>query len=310
MANKNLQKAKKAKNDEFYTQMSDIENELKHYKNHFKGKTVFCNCDDPTESNFTLYFAQNFEHLGLKKLMSTHYDENGRAMYIELDGDLNGDGKISKDDLMYASYPLGGNGDFRSEESIEMLKEADIVVTNPPFSLFREYIAQLIEYDKKFLVVGTIQAITYKEIFPLIKGNKMWLGNGGNISMKFRMPDNYEGEVSGDGFKYGKVPGISWWTNIDHKKRHEDLILYKSYNTDDYPKYDDYDAINVDKTSDIPFNYTGPMGVPISFLPKHNPSQFEILGNLGSYGVDGYSLASAIYIDGKKKFKRILIKRK
>lgn len=275
--NASLRAANKAKKDEFYTQLTDIEKELKHYKEHFKDKIVFCNCDDPEYSNFWEYFRLNFKHLGLKKLIATHY-EPGRASYkLELVEDRNSDGKI--DNLDIVKTPLKGDGDFRSEECIEILKEADIVVTNPPFSLFREYVAQLMRYEKKFLIIGNVNAVTYKEFFPLLKNNKVWVGFSFNKTMEFCIPDSYVSNKKDDnGRKISKVPSIAWYTNLDICKRHEDLILYKHYLPELYPKYDNYDAINVSKVSDIPCDYAGIMGVPITFLDKFNPEQFEILG--------------------------------
>ena len=285
MANATLTQAKKAKKDEFYTQLSDIERELAHYKEHFRGKTVLCNCDDPRISNFFRYFAYNFEHLGLKRLITTCYKNQemdlfsmntcDRAIWLEYTGDKNGDRVPSPDEI--GIHHFVGDGDFRSAECIELLKQADIVVTNPPFSLFREYVAQLIEYDKKFLIIGNINAITYKEVFPLIMQNKIWLGASIHSGdRKFWVPDNYELKAAGCGIdetgrKYIRVKGVRWFTNLDYKERHEELILYKTYNPKDYPKYDNYDAINVDKTSDIPCDYYGVMGVPITFLDKYNP---------------------------------------
>lgn len=266
--NSNLHAAKTAKNDEFYTQLVDIENELKHYKDHFKGKVVYCNCDDAEESNFFKYFSLNFEHLGLKKLITSCYNENGRGRYLVYEGDKNGNNVPDADEI--GVFEFEGNGDFRSAESIKLLKEADIVVTNPPFSLFREYIAQLMEYSKKFLVIGNMNAITYKEIFPLIKENKLWLGY--NYCKEFIMPN---GEIKSFG-------NINWYTNLEHDKRNEEIILYRTYNETDYPKYDNYDAINVNKVKDIPCDYDGVMGVPITFLDKYNPNQFEIVGLLQS----------------------------
>lgn len=296
--NSNLHKASKAKNDEFYTQLSDIEKELKHYKEHFKGKVVFCNCDDPKWSNFYKFFALNFKEFGLKKLITTHFDKDKPTYKLIIDEDNYKE--VMSDDKKPEPIPLEQNGDFRSPESIELLKEADIVVTNPPFSLFREYIAQLVEYDKKFIVIGSQNAITYKEIFKLIKNNQLWLGC--TLPKEFIKPD---GSIQ----KFGN---IAWFTSLSHKKRNEEIILYKTYegNESDYPKYDNYDAIEVSKTKDIPMDYDGVMGVPITFLDKYNPEQFEIIGNLGSYAPDGYSLSSAIFINGKKVFKRILIKNK
>lgn len=311
-SNKNLHKANTGKNDEFYTQLTDIERELGNYKTHLKGKIVFCNCDDPEESNFSHYFAQNFEFLGLKKLVSTHFEKEKPSYKLQIVKDINKDGKINKQDTVKTS--LKQNGDFRSPECVEILKEADIVVTNPPFSLFRQYVAQLVEYDKKFIIIGNQNAITYKEIFKLIKDNKLWLGHGFSGGAAHFINKHYIDYATAGNHKEGmiRVSGVVWFTNIETKKRHENLVLYKTYygNENEYPKYDNYDAINVDKTKDIPMDYDGAMGVPITFLDKYNPEQFEILGNLGSYAPDGYSLSSAIFINGKKIFKRILIKHK
>ena len=315
-SNKNLHKASKAKKDEFYTQLSDIEKELGHYKKHFKNKIVFCNCDDPSVSNFFHYFSYKFEELGLKKLITTCYknqdynlfsqNNSEKAIYLEYTGDKNKD-KIPNPKEIGIKH-LKGDGDFRSDECIELLKQADIVVTNPPFSLFREYVAQLMEYKKKFIIIGNQNAITYKEIFKLIKENKMWLGctlDGRNIW--FRIPDNYENyHKIEDGIKYAFVASTIWFTNLDYEKRHEDLILYKTYkgNKKDYPKYDNYDAINIDKTKDIPIDYKGAMGVPITFLHKYNPEQFEIIKF--RKGSDEKDLS----INGKCPYFRILIKNK
>ena len=272
--NENLRKAKAGKNDEFYTQLTDIERELRHYKQHLRGKTIFCNCDDPRVSNFFHYFSYQFETLGLQKLITTCYKsqdmnlfstgEKEQAVWLEYTGDRNGDRVPNPEEI--GIHPLKGDGDFRSPESIALLQEADIVVTNPPFSLFREYVAQLIEQDKKFVIVGNINAITYREVFPLIKENKLWLGY--NCARFFKKPDGLMHEAARS----------YWYTNLDIAKRHEDLILFKTYNPEDYPKYDNYDAINVDKVTDIPIDYPGAMGVPITFLDKYNPDQFEILG--------------------------------
>lgn len=258
--NNNLHKAKTAKNDEFYTQMTDIEKELKHYKEHFKDKTIFCNCDDPKQSNFWKYFHLNFNHFGLKKLIATHYHETEPTYKIEYTGEDDNNCEIG------VITNLKTNGDFRSSECIELLKEADIIVTNPPFSLFREYIAQLIEYDKKFIVIGNKNSITYKEFFPLLKNNQVWLGH--TSPKEFVQPDN----------SIKKFGNISWFTNLDIIKRHETLDLIEKYTPEKYPKYDNYDAINVNRVLDIPVDYDGVMGVPITFLDKHNPEQFEILG--------------------------------
>ena len=297
MAHANLSNAKKAKNDEFYTQLSDIENELKHYKSHFAGKVVYCNCDDARKSNFFRFFQKKFNDYGLKKLITTSYNENGHGSVLVYEGDTNGNGKLDDNEVKVSE--LKGNGDFRSEECIELLKEADIVVTNPPFSLFREFIATLVHYDKKFLVIGNKNAITYKEIFPLIKENKLWLGY--YCPNEFRLPN-------GDTTK--KVNGLCrWFTNLDIKKRHEDLILYKKYTTEEFPKYDNYDAIEVSKTSDIPMDYDGIIGVPITFLDKFNPSQFEIVGDACNGSDSIYDLFKP-RLNNKFIYKRILIRKK
>ena len=311
MARKDLAQAKDAKKDEFYTQLDDIAKELKYYKPYFKDKVVFCNCDDPYESNFFKYFALNFNALGLRKLIATCYngspvsgnellldfgttvDDPKKVAYkVEITEvtDTNGDGAINLADIQYLMQNdknvisiLQGNGDFRSPECVELLKQADIVVTNPPFSLFREYVAQLVEYDKKFLIIGNVNAVTYKEFFPLIKDNKVWMGvsiHSGD--REFRVPDSYPLQAAGSrvdeyGVKYIRVKGVRWFTNLDYPQRHEDLILYKHYTPEEYPKYANYDAINVGTTGDIPIDYDGVMGVPITFLDKYNPDQFLIL---------------------------------
>ena len=286
--NNNLHCAKKAKNDEFYTRLTDIEKELVHYKEFFKDKVVYCNCDDDEESQFWKYFELCFEHLGLKKLIATHYDSEKPTYKIELTKDINGDGKVTKEDIV--KTPLKSNGDFRSEECIELLKEADIVVTNPPFSLFREYVDQLIRYNKKFLIIGNPNAITYKEIFPLIKDNKLWVGyKSMGADMLFTTSKEYEQELratkkEGSGYRiidgnfYARASAI-WFTNLPTKKRNEELILFRKYSDDPskYPTYDNYDAINVDKVADIPEDYMGVMGVPITFLDSYCPKQFEII---------------------------------
>jgi len=300
--NKNLHKAKRGKNDEFYTQLTDIKRELKHYKHHLEGKVVYCNCDDARVSNFFHYFSFNFKKLGLKKLITTCYKnqnidlfsrhDNEKAIYLEYNGDSKGNDVPALEDI--GIHYLQGDGDFRSKESIELLKQADIVITNPPFSLFREYVAQLIEYEKKFLIIGNLNAITYKEIFPLIKDNKMWFGF--NTLRHFMKPD-------GEMFETARS---FWYTNLDTKKRNEELILYKTYkgNEKDYPFYDNYDAINIDKTKDIPMDYDGYMGVPITFLDKYNPAQFEIIQF--RKGNDNKDLS----INGKCPYFRIIIKNK
>lgn len=276
--NKSLKNAKKQKKDEFYTQISDIENELKHYKENFKNKIVFCNCDDPAYSNFWKYFDLNFDTLGLKKLISTHYEISGPSYKLELYRDTKGR-HVIKTDLLE-------NGDFRSQECIDILKESDIVVTNPPFSLFREYVAQLIEYDKKFVIIGHQNAITYKEIFALIKDNKLWLGYGFKGNAAYFITEHYTDYASASNHKEGmiRVSGVTWYTNIEIDKRYENIILYKSYSKENYPMYENYNAINIDNTKDIPFDYDGVMGVPITFMGKYNPEQFEIiaLGITGS----------------------------
>ena len=322
-----LNEAKKAKKDEFYTQLSDISNELKHYRKHFKDKVVYCNCDDPRVSNFFQYFALNFEKLGLKKLITTCYknqsmdlfsqNDSEQAIYLEYFGDKNGNNLPDPEEI--GIKPLKGNGDFRSKESIDLLTQADIIVTNPPFSLFREYVAQLIEHDKKFIIVGHQNALTYKEIFPLIKENKLWLGYGFKGGAGHFINEHYEDYATATDRKEGmiRVSGVVWFTNLDISKRHEDLILYKNYNEEDYPTYDNYNAIEVSKTNEIPCDYDGVMGVPITFMNKYNPEQFEIIGATESEG-KGFSnglwneksnVAQAM-INGKKVYKRIFIRNK
>lgn len=376
--NKTLGKAKMQKKDEFYTQLSDIENELRHYKRHFKDKIVFCNCDDPYESNFFKYFALNFNVLGIKKLITTCYATspvtgNEFEYYIDKEGqisfapsanntpfqtenkrkpykveitevtDENKDGRIDLADVEYLMRNkkntmtlLDGDGDFRSPECVELLKEADIVVTNPPFSLFREYVAQLMEHEKNFIIIGNQNAIHYKEIFPLIQNNKLWLGYGfrGNVGF-FESP--YEDVAVSSQHKEGliRISGVMWFTNLDIEKRHEGMILFQNYNPVIYPTYENYDAIEVGKTSDIPCDYYGNMGVPDTFLQSYNPEQFEIVGlaesELGlSIGVSAglsaeqlsafkkenpsFRRGNPIYRDSngilKKPYSRIIIRRK
>lgn len=360
--NKALSKAKDAKKDEFYTQLSDIENELHHYWEHFRGKTILCNCDDPYESNFFKYFAMHFNHLGLKKLICTCYagspvqetqlslfgddvpvgepqtDRKPYKIVIENEiPDMNGSGAVDLTDVeLFLQSDEGkpellhGDGDFRSEECIKLLKEADIVVTNPPFSLFREYVAQLIEYDKKFIIIGNQNAITYKEIFPLLKDNKMWLGygfSGGNAYFSIPTQDisRFANGVYNPETGLVKFRNCAWYTNLDIVKRHEEMILYKPYDPEEYPKYDNYNAIEVSKTADIPCDYNGVMGVPITFLDKYNPEQFDILmlanGNART-NTDEDILNSVDYvhhpndkgglgvINGERVYARILIHRK
>ena len=316
--NRTLHIAKSSKKDEFYTQLSDIESELKHYKEHFKNKVVFCNCDDPRVSNFFHYFSYNFENLGLKKLVTTCYknqekdlfgiEESENAVFLEYTGDKNGNNIPDAEEI--GVKPLKGDGDFRSKESIDLLKQADIVVTNPPFSLFREYVDQLVKYEKKFLIIGNINAITYKEIFKLIKENKAWLGiNMGRGISGFIVPEHYElygTETSIDSFGNRIISpnNCLWLTNLDTFKRHEDIVLTKTYygNENEYPHFDNYDAINVNKTQDIPMDYEGIMGVPITFLHKYNPEQFELIKF--RKGNDEKDLS----INGKCPYFRILIK--
>lgn len=312
--NSNLHTAKKEKNDEFYTQLTDIERECFNYKDHFKDKIIFCNCDDPEESMFWKYFELNFDFFGLKKLVSTHYEIDKPSYKLEIIGDNNGDGKINNKDII--KTPLKQNGDFRSPESIEILRECDIVVTNPPFSLFREFIDLLIKYDKKFLAVGHQNAITYKEIFPLIKNNKIWLGYGFNGGATHFINKHYEDYASADDHKEGmiRVSGVTWFTNMEHSKRNEELQLYRKYNSEDYSNYDNYAAINIDKTKDIPMDYDGVMGVPITFLDKYNPNQFEIIDinpHFFTIVEQGLPKPKQLKITGHKDpYARILIKNK
>jgi len=354
--NSNLHKANKAKKDEFYTQLVDIEKELKHYKDQFKGKVVYCNCDDPFESNFFKYFASNFNAFKLKRLIATSYrpspiantqlglfgddktlePEKGRPktnankFIINEVKDLDGDGAFDLRDIaeqLKANKnnewtPLEGDGDFRSLESIELLKQADIVVTNPPFSLFREYMAQLVEYKKKFLIIGNTNAITYKEIFKLIKDNKLRTGyTNFNIGMFFEVPKEWEQyhHIDQNGKKIARVSTSCWFTNLDVEKHKQDIVLYKKYNEKDYPKYDNYVGIEVSKVQEIPSDYRDVMGVPITFVDKYNSNQFEILARADAnianennpYHIKGFSdKGGAPMIGGKFIYKRILIKNK
>ena len=339
--NSNLHKAGKAKNDEFYTQLVDIEKELKHYKGQFRGKVVYCNCDDPFESNFFKYFAANFNALELKKLITTSYvkspivgdqlplfemkglePEGKEPFKIEINEvrDLDSDGAIGLTDVEWllkhdanVTKPLKGNGDFRSDECIELLKQADIVVTNPPFSLFREYVAQLMEYGKKFLILGDQNAVTYKETFGYIKENKLWHGydNGGtkwfHVPMDYDIPTESRIKIE-NGIKFFSMGRIVWYTNLDTTKRYEKIGLYKKYTPEEFPEYDNYNVINIDKVADIPMDYDGVMGVPITFVDKYSPAQFEILGIANSARWIGYECFTLI--EGKKIYNRILIKRK
>lgn len=372
--NKTLTKAKNSKKDEFYTQLADIESELRHYRPHFKDKIVLCNCDDPYESNFFKYFAMNFNQLRLKKLIATCYDGSpvvGRELKLDFGDDFpvepctpslpkrtaykieitevkdeNGDGAVDLADVEYlikndknVLSKLKGNGDFRSEECVELLKEADVVVTNPPFSLLNEYVLFLIRHSKNFLIMCNHNIVHYTEIFPLIKDNKVWLGYNSNKTIRFAIPDYYEkwDEII-DGVKYGKVPSIGWLTNLDINKRHEDIVLYKNFDVYYYPKYSNFDAIDIDSIAEIPCDYYGIMGVPDTFLDKFNPEQFEILGadgipiyaeqlgikRIGEEWLSQYrkcggtghytaNMKSLVMIKGgipKKPFSRILIRRK
>ena len=353
--NSNLHISRNDKADEFYTQLSLIESELKHYRQHFRGKTVLCNCDDPYESNFFKYFAMNFNALGLKKLITTCYaispvtgrefqysvdkdgllsfipsvvntttqEENVRNPYkVEITEvtDENGDGRIDLSDVEYLMRNkkntmtlLNGDGDFRSPECVELLKEADIVVTNPPFSLFRDYVALLMQYNKQFAIIGNQNAITYREVLPLIRDSKVWLGyNNGHFW--FRVPDSYEEKktdfkIDESGQKWRRMGNICWFTNLDIEKRHEDMTLFRTYTPEAYPKYDNYDAIEVSRTADIPCDYYGIMGVPITFMQYFNPNQFEILGDSRYH--DGQDFSDDInVINGKTLYRRILIRRK
>lgn len=321
MANGNLAAAKRAKNDEFYTRLQDVEKELIHYRPHFKNKTVFLNCDDPTWSAFWRHFHLLFSVYGLKKLIATHYESDGSASYAMVY-----EGGSDNDVLTGQRIELEGNGDFRSDECIEFLKESDIVVTNPPFSLFREYVAQLVEYDKKFLIIGNMNAITYKEIFPLLKDNQMWTGYkhfGGGMNMLFS-PEQFDPtkvkkyEITDNGWYIINIMGVIWYTNLDIDKRHEDLFLSSTYYKKDgsvpqvsferWPHYDNYDAIEVSKVKDIPVDYEGVMGVPITFLDKYNPEQFEIIG-LDRYTVPKKDLVGGrVAVNGKPCYARILIR--
>ena len=298
----NLNNAKKAKNDEFYTQLSDIEKEMAYYKDFFKGKIVYCNCDDARESNFFKFFSNNFESLRLKKLITTGYKAEGKGVKLVYEGDKNGNKIVEDNEIIIRE--LDGDGDFRSAECIEFLKEADVVVTNPPFSLFRKYVAQLMKYGKKFIIIGSMNAITYKEIFPYIKNNELWMGI--NWVKDFIQPN---GEVK----KFGN---ICWYTNIGHSRRNIELDLYKKYSADEYPKYDNYNAIEVSKVSEIPTDYEGVMGVPITFLDKYCPTQFEIVGATESEGKgfsnglfdEAFKITQPL-VNGNRIYKRLFIKR-
>jgi len=352
-SNRTLHKASKAKNDEFYTQVDDIEKELKHYKDQFLGKVVYCNCDDPFESNFFKYFAANFNAFGLKKLITTSYVQSpivgGQLPLFEVEGlkpegkepfkieinevkDLNSDGAVGLEDVEWllkhdanVASPLKEDGDFRSEECIKLLKEADIVVTNPPFSLFREYVAQLVQFDKNFLIIGNTNAVKYNVIFKLIKNDKFRTGyTNFNVGMFFVVPDHWEKfhHIREDGKKIARVSTACWFTNLEVSRHRELITLYKKYTSEEYPKYDNYDAINVKRYIDIPANYDGIMGVPITFLDKYNPAQFEVLGIFDDKREksDAFIQGTPTYVDeqhkkyvgpvinGKALYTRVLIK--
>lgn len=299
--NDNLHKAKDAKNDEFYTRIEDVAEELRHYKKHFAGKVVLCNCDDPTWSAFWRYFHLNFAELGLKKLISTHYDRTEPTYKMEYEGGDDNNVEVG------VKTPLEGNGDFRNKECLDLLDECDIVVTNPPFSLFREYVAVLMQHQKKFLILGNMNALTYKEIFPLIRDNQLWYGASIHSGdRKFYVPNDYPLKASGcgvdnNGQKFIRVKGVRWYTNLDYKARHEKLVLWKNYTPEEYPKYDNYDAINVNKYSEIPCDYDGVMGVPITFIDYYCPEQFEIVAF--RKGNDGKDLV----FTREREFNRIFV---
>lgn len=318
--NASLNRASAAKEDEFYTQLSDIENELRHYERHFKGKTILCNCDDPRISNFFHYFSHNFEKLGLKKLIATCYKnqqvnlfsehKDNKAIYQEYDGNRNN--RIPDYNEIHVHH-LEEDGDFRSEECINILKKSDIVVTNPPFSLFREYVLQLMEYKKRFLIIGNQNAAIYKEIFPLIKDNKVWFGYHVG-DMEFKVPSRTKPRASRywqdeTGQKWRSLGTICWFTNLDIKKRHESLILTQTYDPEEHPHYDNYDAINIDRVANIPSDYKGVMGVPITFLTNHSPEQFEIIG-LDRYVEDNPSYGHRFKLNGKQTYARVLIRQR
>ncbi len=358
--NSNLHDSSRNKQDEFYTNLQLIEDELKHYRSHFKCKRVLCNCDDPYESNFFKYFAMSFNSLGLKSLTATCYatspivytqldlfgdvgglgeaalpkDRHGRArspsapqsrkipykIVINEVTDVNGDGRVDLADVEWliknrknVLTKLKGDGDFRSPECVALLDEADVVVTNPPFSLFREYMALLMEHGKQFLIIGNMNAAIYSEVFPLIKGNKVWLGNKSG-HFWFKVPDNYEEKatdfrIDEHGQKWRRMGNICWFTNLDIEKRHEEMTLFRHYTPEEYPTYDNYDAIEVSKTADIPCDWEGKMGVPITFMDKYNPDQFEIVG-LDRYVEDNPHYGHRFTINGKETYARIIIRRK
>lgn len=313
--------ANKNKYDEFYTRLSDIDNEIKHYRKHFRGKTVLCNCDDPRKSNFFHYFSHNFEKLKLKKLITVCYknqqrdlfsqNDSEKAIYLEYEGDKNNNKVPDPDEI--GIFHLESDGDFRSKECIEILKQSDIVCTNPPFSLLREYVQQLMEYKKKFLIIGSWNVVAYNEIFKFIKNNQMWIGINSQRSFSgFIVPPNYsspgeEAHFDEDGNKIIFTGHNCWFTNMDNKKRHEEFMGYQKYTKEKYPKYDTYNAIECGYVKDIPVDYKGEIGVPPSFMDKYNPKQFDIMGKMSTTKIDEYNLGYPL-INGKKKYARIIIK--
>lgn len=324
--NSNLNNARRNKADEFYTPLPFIENELRHYKEHFKGKIVFCNCDDPYESNFFKYFVMNFNFLGLKKLITTCYalpQSEKHSYKVEItEVNKTSDRSIDITDVEYliknprnTMTLLNGDGDFCSDECVKLLEEADIVVTNPPFSLFRDFISLLIDKEKEFLIVGNMNKIICKEIFPFIRDNKVWLGYNSGCDVWFKVPDIYEEKKTGfkideNNQKWRRIGNICWFTNLSVEKRRENILLFREYSSELYPKYDNYDAINVDKVADIPCDYYGVMGVPITFMQYYNPDQFEIVG-LDRYTIPPEALVGGrAAINGKPKYARLLIKRR
>lgn len=342
---KELNNARLAKKDEFYTQLADIEKEMCHYTEHFNNKVVLCNCDDPFESNFFKYFAMNFNFLHLKKLICTCYSGSpieGKELNLFAEEpeplptrkpyklvltevkDMNHDGALDIEDIKELIRQDGniltelkGNGDFRSKECVDLLNLADIVVTNPPFSLFRQYVKQLIDYKKKFIIIGSVNAITYKEFFPYLKENEVWMGASIHSGdREFRVPDDYPLKAAGtridnEGHKYIRVKGIRWFTNLDYPQRHEKMILFKHYTPEEYPKYDNYDAIEVSKTANIPIDYHGVMGVPVTFLDKYNSDQFELIQLCASHGKEVRHIPNeSCHLNGRWTFPRILIKAK
>ena len=320
-SNTGLHKAARNRNDDFYTQLSDIAEELRHYALYFRDKVVYCNCDDPTDSQFFQYFYKKFRSLGLRKLITTCYKNRNPDLFTRYDQERAA-GIIFTESASHDEMPnikifhLEGDGDFRSDECIRLLKQADIVVTNPPFSLFREYVAQLVEHGKRFLVIGSMNAVTYKEIFPMIKDNRLWYGPSiSSGDREFGIPDHYPltaatHRTDKDGNKFVRIKGVRWFTNLDHKKRHEELILGRKYTPEDYPRYDNYDAINVDRVKDIPEDYPGVMGVPITFLDKYNPDQFEIVGMDRPLIAESTGKQSRFRIMGKEIYARIIIRNK